>query len=58
MAAAKSIKVEFERERETKGTVRFKEVEEENPVVGTLYVKKAADAKLGNPEALTVTISA
>lgn len=37
-----SIKVQFEFEKETKNSVRYKEVPEEGqaPVVGTLYVQK------------------
>lgn len=63
MAAKTSekITVQFEAEKETPGTVRFAEVhpEDEEPVIGSLYVKKAALAKLlGNAKALTVTVEA
>jgi hypothetical protein len=53
------ITVRFVKERETKNTVRFAEQHDdtEDPVVGTLYVKKSAVARLGNPESLTVEIS-
>ena len=36
----KIIKLEFE--KETKGTLRFKEIaeENENPIVGTIYIRK------------------
>jgi hypothetical protein len=50
--------LEFRRERETKGTWRYREQERpEGEAVGTLYVKKAA---LGEPapERLRVTIEA
>ena len=52
-------------ERETKNTVRF--AEDDNgqpadhpgsPIVGTLYLQKAAHAKLGSPIRITVTIEA
>ena len=52
-------------ERETKNTVRF--AEDDNgqpadhpgsPIVGTLYLQKAAHAKLGAPGQITVTIEA
>lgn len=46
----------FEKEKETKGTIRFKEVPEAGkpPVIGTLYVQKWA---AGNAERIVVTIS-
>jgi hypothetical protein len=53
------MKVKFTREKETPGTVRFKE--EGDPAdhkVGSLYLKKKAAADLGNPETVTVTIEA
>mgnify|MGYP000423824882 CR=1 FL=1 len=50
-----SVTVNFEYEKETKNSVRYKEVPEEGkaPIVGTLYVQKwyAGDSKQ-----LTVTI--
>jgi hypothetical protein len=55
MAAAKQMTVNFELERETKNTVRYAE-QADDPVVGTLYVKKSAAAKLGNPDKLAVTL--
>lgn len=52
-------------ERETKNTVRFAEDEAGQPAdhpgtptVGTLYLQKAAHAKLGSPKQITVTIEA
>ncbi len=48
--------LKFVQEKETKGTVRFKEVgAPDEVVVGTLYVKKAA-LEEPYPEKLTVTI--
>ena len=46
-------------EKETPGTVRFQEQDpDEDPKVGTLYVKKAASKRLGNPTRIRVTIEA
>lgn len=55
------LKLTFVRERETKGTVRYKEKQEDEsqrPIVGTLYVTKPALNDLGNPQELQVTIEA
>ena len=53
------VKLRFVRERETKTTIRFAEVDpRDDPKVGTLYVKKALLHDLGDPEELTVTIEA
>lgn len=48
----------FEQEKPTKNTIRYQEVVESEMVVGTLYVQKAACAKLGNPQKLSVVIKA
>ncbi len=40
------MRLKFEFEKETKGTVRYKEAAEE-PAIGTLYVKKARLKELG-----------
>jgi len=50
-----SLKIQFEKEKETKGTVRYQEIPEAGkpPVVGTLYLQKWA---AGKAEKLTVTI--
>lgn len=40
------MQLNFEFEKETKGTIRYKETAEE-PVIGTLYVKKARLKDLG-----------
>ncbi len=39
-------RIKFEFEKETKGAVRFKEAGE-NPVIGTLYIRKAHMNELG-----------
>lgn len=49
----------FEKEKETKNTVRFTEVLDEDhttPVVGTLYVQKSAMKELNNASLLRVEI--
>ena len=60
-AKSTDLSIEFTLEKETPGTIRYKETVDEaspfdGPVIGTLYVKKYAAAKLGNPEKLTVTL--
>lgn len=57
------MQINFTLERETKNTVRFAEDmagqladHPGTPVVGTLYLQKAAHAKLGAPDRITVTI--
>ena len=53
------LELTFERERETKNTVRYEEqVMDAPPVVGTLYLQKYALNRLGNPDCLRVTIDA
>lgn len=52
-----TLVVEFTKAKETKGTFVYAENEDNGEVkIGSLYVKKAAAAELGNPESLTVTI--
>lgn len=48
--------VMFALERETKGALRYNEVEEAGkpPVIGTLYIKKYA--VVGQPQRITVTV--
>lgn len=55
-----AITIRFEQERDTKNTVRFAEVPAPGAAtaVGTLYVQKWQVIALGNPQAITVTISA
>jgi len=51
------LDLSFQRERETKNTVRYEEqVTDAPPVVGTLYLQKYALNRLGNPDYLRVTI--
>jgi hypothetical protein len=58
-ATAEKLVIELTREKETPGTVRFQEQDpDEDPKVGTLYVKKAASKLLGNPTRIRVTIEA
>jgi hypothetical protein len=52
-----TITIELEKDRETKGTWRYAEVTDDDPVIGTLYVRKPAARRLGDPESLTVTIT-
>ena len=62
MSSAKNttLTLHFEPERETKGTWRFAEqhADTDEPMVGTLYIRKSALAKLGNPDRLKVTVTA
>jgi hypothetical protein len=62
MAAKKSDKLEvaFTHSNDTAGTRRYKEDQEDKAkqVVGSLYLKKKAAEKLGNPDEITVTIEA
>ncbi len=55
----KEVTLQFVKERETKNTVRYEEVEQETMAlaVGTLYVQKHLLKQMGNPEKLSVTIS-
>jgi hypothetical protein len=55
--AAKEVTVQFMKSKETKGTFCYTE-DGDDVKVGTLYIKKATAATLGNPEKLTVTITA
>ena len=52
------VKIRFEREKDTKNTVRFAEAAADGDplVVGTLYVQKFVVKELGQPEAVEVTI--
>ena len=49
------MEIRFEFEKATKNTHRFQECSEE-PVIGTLYVKKSALKELGDPEVIKVNI--
>jgi len=51
------LHVSLRRAKETKNTVRYEEPESDQPlVIGTLYVQKWALHRLGDPQAITVTI--
>lgn len=54
------MRLKFEFEKETKGTIRYKETAED-PAIGTLYVKKARLKDLGLSgragEAITLEIA-
>ena len=54
---AEKLVIELTREKETPGTVQEQDPDED-PKVGTLYVKKAASKRLGNPTRIRVTIEA
>jgi len=56
MAAAKSVTLTFTKDRETKGTFRYQEDNEE-VVIGTLYVKKAAVEALGLGDTCKIVLS-
>ena len=56
--APESLLLTFQRERETKNTVRYEEVVSDMlSVVGTLYLQKWAHHRLGEPEVITVSIT-
>ena len=53
------LEITFDKERETKNTVRFEERGGEDPqIVGTLYLQKWALRRLGDPSVLRVRIEA
>lgn len=53
------LEVTFDKDRETKNTVRFEErAGEDPPIIGTLYLQKWALRRIGDPTALRVTIDA
>jgi hypothetical protein len=60
LKGGETMELTFEREKETKNTIRFQEVgEADDPkVIGPLYVQKWALKELGNPDSLTVTVTA
>jgi hypothetical protein len=62
MAATKPfLTVEFETDRETKGTIRYKEDEPADgsrPAIGTLYITKTALAKTNGVKRIRVTVEA
>lgn len=50
----------FKRGKETPGTFRYEEVPPKGtpPIAGTVYLKKYTVEQLGNPESITITITA
>ena len=61
ITVATEVRVTFKRERETKNTVRYEEQVSDSgepPMIGTLYLQKWALKRLGDPETVSVTVSA
>ncbi len=59
--ATMAITIQLKKERETKNTVRFEEMENAEgnpPLVGILYVQKWALKRLGDPETLMLHLEA
>jgi hypothetical protein len=53
------LTLRFERERETKNTIRYQELTKHSEyVVGSLYVRKEERARLGDPHELAVIVRA
>ncbi len=52
------VKTKMNYKKETEGTIVYSEDQSsgEAPIIGTLYLKKYAAAKIGNPKAITVTV--
>ena len=52
------MKASFVFEKETKNTIRFSEIceENENPSIGTIYIQKSALEKLGYSDDNTIEI--
>jgi len=47
----------FERDKETKNTVRFVEqATDQPPVIGIIYIQKWAMKSLGDPDTLKITV--
>jgi hypothetical protein len=58
--AAKELRATFKQNRQTPGTVVYKEVvsDDSAEVIGSLYIKKVAAKDLGDPKSIVVTVSA
>ena len=56
---ADSLTIEFTKEKDTPGTIRYKEVGEAGvrPTIGSLYIIKSEVEKIGSPNRLIVTIT-
>ena len=51
------MEIKFKRERETKNTVRYQEMESGQAlVIGTLYIQKWASSELEDPETIIITV--
>lgn len=50
------VTIKFARARETKNTIRFEAVEDDQPV-DTVYIRKAALRALGDPDKVTLTLA-
>ena len=52
------LQVSLRRDKETKNTVRYEEMESHHPpVIGTLYLQKWSAHRLEEPETITVTVA-
>lgn len=58
MAEEQGIRVTLVKEKETKNTIRFGEVTDGPPRIGTLYLQKWTVKELGSPSQIIVTIQA
>jgi hypothetical protein len=58
--ATKQLQATFKQNRQTPGTVVYKEVvsDDSAEVIGSLYIKKVAAKDLGDPKTVVVTVSA
>lgn len=56
MAEAKKVTAEFTKHKETKGTWQYAEDDENNPIMGSFYLKRTQLEKLGSPNRVRVTI--
>lgn len=57
MATANKITVKMVKAKETKGTWMYSE-EGDDPKIGTLYIKKATVAALGEPQSIELVVTA
>lgn len=51
------MQITFEMEKETKNTIRFAEVTESEPRIGSLYIPKTTLAEIGWNTGNTITIN-
>lgn len=56
MEETHKLEATFLVERETKNTIRYQEEAESHPLIGIVYVQKAAINLLGSPKRIKVTI--